>query len=239
VSSNPSIARGRGVPASGREVFRMTTPLVVWWVWVAFAVANLADLGVEGSSVHFVLRIAAILAVITGLVYALGLRPRVIAGPAGVEIVNPFRVHHVPWAVIQQVDTGDWVRVHHTRDGAPVTDAEAPGKAIECWALYIPARMKRREARGIPRTQPGVYRKASSMLGQRHDVPESSRMPAEAQYIASLPPARAIAATLESRAAKARARGTAEPGPVTAAWSWLPITAVLAPAVALLIVLLA
>jgi hypothetical protein len=64
-------------------------------------------------------------------------------------------------------------------------------------------------------------------------------MPAEAQYIASLPPARAIAATLESRAAKARARGTAEPGPVTAAWSWLPITAVLAPAVALLIVLLA
>jgi hypothetical protein len=216
----------------------MTTPVVVWWIWVVFAVANLVDLGVQGSAVHFVLRIAAILAVVTGFVYALALRPKVIAGPDGVEIVNPFRVHRVPWAVVQQVDTGDWVRVHHTRDGAPVTDVEAPGKAIECWALYIPARMKRREARGIPRTQPGVYRKASSMVGQAHDVPESSRLPAQAQYLASLPPARAIAATLESRAAKARARRAAEPGPVTAAWSWPPIAAILVPAVALLIVLL-
>jgi hypothetical protein len=218
----------------------MTTPVVVWWVWVAFAVANLVDLAVQGSAVHFVLRIAAILAVITGIVYALALRPRVVAGPAGVEIVNPFRVHRVPWAVIKQVDTGDWVRVHHTRGGMPATDVEAPGKTIECWALYIPARMKRRESLGISRPLPGAYYKASRMLGQRHSVPESSRMPTEAQRLAALPPARAIAVSLEARATKARGRVAVEPAPpVTAAWSWQPIAAVLVPVVALLIILLA
>jgi len=221
----------------------MTTPLVVWWVWVAFAVANIVDLAVQGSAVHFVLRIAAILAVITGLVYALALRPRVVAGPAGVEIVNPFRVHQVPWTVIQQVDTGDWVRVHHTRDGTPATDGAAPGKAIECWALYIPARMKRRESLGVSQRLPGAYSKASRMLGQRHSVPESSRMPAEAQRLAALPPARAIATTLEARATKARGRVPAETAPavspVTASWSWQPIAAVLVPVLALLIILLA
>jgi hypothetical protein len=220
----------------------MTTPVVVWWIWVVFALANIVDLAVQESAVHFVLRIAAILAVVTGLVYALALRPRVAAGPAGVEIVNPFRVHQVPWTVIQHVDTGDWVRVLHTMDGAPVTDAEAPAKVVECWALYISARMKRRESRGVSQPVPGAYYKASRMLGQRHSVPESSRMPAEAQRLAALPPARAIAARLEARAAKARrdaAHTALTASPVTASWSWQPIAAVLVPAMALLIVLLA
>jgi hypothetical protein len=226
--------------APGREVYRMTMPVVLWWIWVAFAAANIADLAIQGSAVHFVLRIAAILAVITGFVYALALRPRVVAGQDGVEIVNPFRLHQVPWAVIQQVDTGDWVRVRHTGDGRPATDDEAPGRAIECWALYIPARMKRREVSGIPRRRPGVYRKANGMFGQSQNVTESPRVPAEAQRLASLPPARAIAESLEAKAVKARRRAPASPVPaVTAEWSWQPIAAVLAPAVALLIVLLA
>ena len=83
-----------------REVFRLTPPLILWWVWVAFAVANVADFAIQGASARFAIVVSAILVAITGLAYALALRPRVIAEPAGLTIVNPFRDHHVPWAAI-------------------------------------------------------------------------------------------------------------------------------------------
>ena len=92
-----------------REVFRLAPPLILWWVWVAFAVANVADFAIEGAQARFAIVVSAILVTITGLVYALALRPRVVAEPSGLTIVNPFRDHHVPWAAIQAVDTGDWV----------------------------------------------------------------------------------------------------------------------------------
>ena len=69
-------------------------------------------------------------------------------------------------------------------------------------------------------------------------------MPAEAKYLASLPPAKAIAATLDTRAAKERTRAKpasstqASPGPVTARWAWFPLAAIAIPALALLITLL-
>ena len=83
-----------------REVFRLAPPVIVWWVWLAFVVANIADVtiqGVSGSSGRFVMVVTGILATVTGLAYALALRPRVIAHQAGLTIVNPFRDHRVPW----------------------------------------------------------------------------------------------------------------------------------------------
>jgi hypothetical protein len=249
VSGHSSIARDRGIPAAGREVFRLTAPVVLWWVWVAFAVANVVDLAAQGSLAHSALVIGAIVFLVTGLAYALALRPRVIADQAGITIVNPFRDHHVPWAVIQGVDAGDWVRVHHTRDGSPVTAVEVPGKAIECWALYVSARVKRREARGAPPPRSGGLRG----FGQR-PVDELARLPAEAKYLAFLPPAKAIAARLDTLAAKQRARAGQPSGqpdssqpdsgqavhlsPVTARWAWFPFAAVAVPALALLITVL-
>jgi Bacterial PH domain len=249
VSGNSSIARGRGIPARRHDVFRLTTPVVLWWVWVVFAVANITDLLIQGSPAHTVLRIGAILLVITGCVYALALRPRVIAGASGITIRNPFRDHQVPWTAIQGVDTGDWVKVYHTRDGSPVTAVEVPGKAIECWALYVSARMKRRAVRGdgIPSGAPrpkygtlplfGRGDRVVRMFGQEN-ADASPKLPPEAKYLASLPPVKAIAVTLDARAVKERARKP-EAGPVTVAWAWLPLAAVLVPALALLIDLLA
>jgi Bacterial PH domain len=247
VPSRSRVVPGRGVPTAGREVYRLGTPVVLWWVWVAFAAANIIDLAVQRTQVHTELVIDAIVLLVTGFAYALALRPRVIADQAGVTVVNPFRDHHVPWAVIQGVDTGDWVKVHHTRDGSPVTSADVPGKAIECWALYLSARTKRKEARpGPPRPRSGPF----GGIGAP-GLPESdgmSRLPAEARYLASLPPARAIAATLDTRAEKERARarkaGSAQddagpsPTPVTARWAWFPLAAIAIPALALLITLL-
>jgi hypothetical protein len=245
VPSPSRVVPSRGVPAAGHEVYRLGTPVVLWWVWAAFAVANIVDLAVQRTPAHTELVIDAIVLLITGFAYALALRPRVIADQSGVTILNPFRDHHVPWAVIQGVDTGDWVKVHHTRDGSPVTAIDVPGKAIECWALYLSARTKRKEARpGPPAARSGLFGGIRAPGQQESDG--MSRMPAEARYLASLPPARAIAATLDTRATKERARArqasTAQddrvPGPVTARWAWFPLAAVAIPALALLIAVL-
>ena len=59
------------------EVFRLAPPVVFWWVWVAFAVANFADFAIEGASARFLAVVTAILVAVTGLAYVLALRPRV------------------------------------------------------------------------------------------------------------------------------------------------------------------
>jgi hypothetical protein len=211
----------------------------LWWVWVAFAVANIADFAIQGASARFVTVVSVLLVTITGLAYALALRPRVIADQAGLTIVNPFRDHHVPWTAIQAVDTGEWVRVH------------AASQAISCWALYISARTKRRAARvgrSGPAARPrrgGLLRPAlpamfdpataAGQLGDGH-----ARLPQEAKYLASLPAAKAIAVRLGTRADTERARaqraGSGPPAvPVMASWAWPPLAAVVLPALALLI----
>jgi Bacterial PH domain len=256
-------------PEGNREVFRLAPPLILWWVWVAFAVANVADIAIEGASARFAIVVSAILVTITGLAYALALRPRVIAEPSGLTIVNPFRDHHVPWAAIQAVDTGDWVRVHYA-PGEAAADPSGPAasprsspatKAISCWALYVSARTKRRAAGAGPMGAPGFARSAmrprtrrvlarSGMLaaaGQEPGYAENSRLPEEARYLASLPAAKAMAVRLDTRAGRERARPRqADPGPaarenvpVTARWAWPPAAAVALPALALLIAVLA
>jgi hypothetical protein len=239
-------------PEPNREVFRLAPPVIFWWVWVAFAVANVADFAIQGASARFAIVVSAILVTITGLAYVLALRPRVIAEPSGLTIVNPFRDHHVPWAAITAVDTGDWVRVHYAPGQAGPGAAQpssAASQAVSCWALYISARTKRRAARPVqpaPRRRSGLLRTLSynSAFATPQPEPgyaENSRLPEEAKYLASLPPAKAIAVRLDTRAGRERARSDPETreNPVTARWSWLPIAAVVLPALALLIVVLA
>ncbi|HEY6311103.1 MAG TPA: PH domain-containing protein [Streptosporangiaceae bacterium] len=250
MSGQSSAVRNRGLPAAGPEVFRLTTPVALWWIWIAFAAANAIDLAVQGSSAHSGLVIGAILLVITGFAYTLALRPRVVADQSGITVVNPFRDHHVPWAVIQGVDTGDWVRVHHTKDGSAVTAVDVPGQAVECWALYVSARTKRRAAVGTPapRRSRG-FGGLAGFAGFGEPPDEHARMPAEAKYLASLPPVKAIASLLDTRAEKERARlrqaspdpagaESARPSPVTARWAWFPFAAIAVPAL-LIIALLA
>ena len=243
-------------PEPNREVFRLAPPLILWWVWVAFAVANVADFAIEGAPARFAIVVSAILVTITGLAYVLALRPRVIAEPSGLTIVNPFRDHQVPWAAITAVDTGEWVRVHYAAGQAGAGQAaagqpspvgppsSAASKAISCWALYISARTKRRAA-GLARARPlGVPGFAqASLLAATSQGPghaENSRLPEEAKYLASLPPAKAIAVRLDTRAARERARrGPDQENLVTARWAWPAIAALALPALALLIAVLA
>ncbi len=222
-------------------------------MWVAFAVANVADFAIEGAPARFAIVVSAILVTITGLAYALALRPRVIAEPSGLTIVNPFRDHHMPWAAITAVDTGDWVRVHYAagQPGPASSPSSAASKAVSCWALYISARTKRRAARPAPRPRSGLLRPLPASSTFAAPVPEpgyaeKSRLPEEAKYLASLPVAKAIAVRLDTRADRERARRGLDPespqdaaSPVTARWAWPAITAVALPTLALLIVILA
>lgn len=238
-------------PEPNHEVFRLAPPVILWWVWVAFVIVNFADFAIQGASARFAIVVSAMLVAITGLVYVLALRPRVIAEPSGLTIVNPFRDRHVPWAAITAVDTGDWVRVHYAAGQLrpAINPSSAASRAVSCWALYVSARTKRRAARprrpapsgrsGLLRTLP--YSSAFATPGPEPGYPERSRLPEEAKYLASLPPAKAIAILLDTRADRERARAApeAQEKPVTARWSWPPIAAVVLPALALLIVLLA
>ena len=266
-------------PEGNREVFRLAPPLILWWVWAAFAATNIADFVIQGAAARFAIVVSAILLAITGLAYALALRPRVIAEPSGLTVVNPFRDHHVPWAAIQAVDTGDWVRVHYAPGqvaagppgtvGLPGTASprsSAASKVISCWALYVSARTKRRAALAGSTGAPGSVQPA--MRPRTHRVParsgllaaagqdpgyaETVRLPGEAKYLASLPTVKAFAIRLDTRAARERARpgqrtpgqvgpeNQADPGNAVAAqWAWPPVAAVVLPALALLIAVLA
>jgi Bacterial PH domain len=216
-----------------RATLRLHPPVILWWVWVAFVLANVADYAAQGlPSARFGSLLAAILLLGTGLAYTLALRPKVIEDGDGLTVVNPFRVHHLPWPVIDSVDTGEWVRVRYA------------GRAVYCWALYVSTRARRKVAvgasagtAGVPRRLRGLVAAAPSGYGQ-----PSSRLPEEALRLASLPVSAAMAARLDSRAEKERKRAeasAAEAKTAVAAWSWPAVAAVAVPALILLAIALA
>jgi hypothetical protein len=124
----------RAEATAGPQVFRSPTAVIVWWVWVLFAVGNLIDLAVQGRD-HLALVAAAILVLVTGIAYVTAQRPRVIADSAGITIVNPLRDYHIGWAGVTQVDVADLLRVH-TRRGPDDT------KVIYAWAVHYSRRRK-------------------------------------------------------------------------------------------------
>ena len=225
------------------EVFRLAPPLVFWWVWVAFVLANVIDFAVHPGQARFVTVVSAILALGTGLAYALALRPRVLADQSGITVLNPFRTHYLPWSAVRSADVAEWVRVHYGQD-----------KTIGCWALVASARERRRAGR--PAGRPAMLaRLRQSALAPAPDG--FSRLPEEARRLTSLSSVQAIATRLNSLARKARAsaggaghvrasadanadadaaKSDGDGAAVTSRWSWPAIAAVVIPAVALLIV---
>jgi hypothetical protein len=111
MGSVPVGRKKRADATSGPQTFRSPTAVVVWWVWLLFAAANLIDLAVQGRD-HLTLVAAAILVLVTGVAYVTAQRPRIIADQAGVTVVNPLRDHHVGWANVSEVDLADLLRVH-------------------------------------------------------------------------------------------------------------------------------
>ena len=206
-----------------RRAFRLPGPLIVWWVWVLFTVANLIDIAVTGGDRNSLLAVAAF-AVVTGLVYLVTWRPRVIADDHGITVQNPLRDHRIPWGAVNAVVVGESVQVRCSR--GPGTSGE---KAVHSWALAAPSRRTRLKVLGRGQSRSMFMAPAQSSY---------AKLPKDAQELMTKSPVYQIAADLDRQARQARDRGAAA-GDRVSSWPWRSFATVLIPAAALVIVLLA
>jgi hypothetical protein len=130
----------RDHPDNKPEVFRSPGSLILSWAWFVVAVIILVDLAVQGRD-HVAVVTAAAVLVVTGIVYACAYRPKIVAGSAGISLINPVRDHRVPWAAVVNVDVVNALRVHCT----PAPGA-ARGKVLYSWAVQSSSRSARRSA---------------------------------------------------------------------------------------------
>jgi hypothetical protein len=122
---------------------------------------------VLGRHSHATLVTASVVIAITGIMYACALRPRIVADAAGITVVNPLRVHEVPWAAVIQVDLVHNVRVHYRSPGGSRPGGGVPGgeKIVHSWAVQSTGRSRtrnelraRRAARRGMTPEPGYAR---------------------------------------------------------------------------------
>jgi hypothetical protein len=221
----------------GRRVFRSPSAVAIWWLWVLFAVGNLIDLVIQGRDHVSVVAACSLLAV-TGVVYVTALRPKIVAEADGLMIVNPVRVHRVGWAAIAGFDTTDLLRVGcewpaesgtaadrlpeigtpegglppgwSAQDGLPGTGTVTKKRTIHSWAV-------RSSRRGQIAAEARAKRQAARGRGGGR-----------------------VGLGLTERAETARAAAPdARAVPPLSDWDWPSVAAVVFPALALLIAVLA
>jgi hypothetical protein len=201
---------------SGVVVFRQSTPLVFWWLWVAFAVANFIDVAVGDHGVTL-LKVGVGLLAVTGIVYATTVHSRVESDDEGVTIFNPLREHRAPWGAVDGIYLGDSVEFACHRPTAKKL------KTIYSWALYSSRRSRARN-----QIQRGFF--------STRRVEISTRAPSEAADLAKTASAQLMATELGRLAVQAREQG-APNAVLTSRWSWQPLVAIVIPIVLLIVVL--
>lgn len=260
---------GTGVPGTGtdaaRQTFRSPIAVLIFWVWLAFAVANLADLAVQGHD-HVSAMAGAVLILVTGVAYVAGLRPKVIADDEGIAVRNPLREHRVPWASVAGIDLGDVLRVRcEWRDpAAPAAEpsagqAEGEGaaqgegmrrKVISAWAIQ--ASRRRRMSSELRGVRPGFGSAGMLGAGGRRGLggPGDGRLPGgygrpsqpSSEPIATIhrKETERIAGVLRQRAEQAHARpagAVTRSGPASpvSAWHWPSVAILLVPVLLLIV----
>jgi hypothetical protein len=211
---------GPGISVSGgTKVFRLSGPLVLWWLWVVFAVANLVDLAVQGRDWESV-EIAVGLLAITAVVYACTLRPRVITDADSLVMRNPLREHRVPWGRVGEIYLGESVQVQCTDEGGD------RGRLLHSWALYAPRRTRARadnRGRRLDRqmaSRPGGY----------------GQLPDEAKELSKRTLTETMAREIDGMAKQARSRGATE-GRVEVTWARWELAAIAAGWLAFILVI--
>ena len=246
------------------QTFRSPTAVVVWVVWLLFAVANWIDLAVQGRD-HESAVTAAVLLLATGIAYVLAQRPRVSYDDSALTIRNPLRDYRISWAAVAKVDLADLMRVHcDTGTGGP--GGPPRRKVISTWAVHYSRRRQlaaeararraarpRRSSLVLPSGGRGLSGGRGAPYGTPVQAPDPPGAEAEAEKIARLLTDRAEAARAEAaRAEAARAEATdasaeaaqntaaqntaAQPEPLTSTWSPRAIAALVIPALIVLLV---
>ncbi len=245
----------QAAPPPDVQVFRPPAAVAIWWVWLLFAVANLIDLAVQGRD-HLALVAAFSLLLITGVVYVTAQRPRVVAGPAGVTVLNPVTEHRIGWAAVAAAEPGELLRVRCEWPGA-----DGPRqRVIQAWAVHS---SRRRELTAELRAQRQARRGAGGGLsgvlgggfGGRGGLGRSDALggpgglgqpggfgapsPAETEPDPLRLDAGRVVTTLTERAARARQAAPDERATAPASsWNWAAVAAVIVPALALVVVVL-
>jgi hypothetical protein len=237
VSSPPQPSRGDGPahavrpgpagpaadagPSRPPDLYRSMVALVVWWVWVVFAAANIIDLAVQGHN-HFSAVVIAILVLITGVAFVTAFRPRITADDEAMTIRNPLRDHRVPWGCVQSLELGDSLEVRcRWQDDRP------RHKKLYGWAVHSPRRSRLKAEMRAGRKLAAAERRSTS----------AGQPPPEARSAMTKTDAEHIVASLRARADKARAAG-AEGGRPVSRWDALAVAALVVPAAAALAVAL-
>jgi len=234
-------AGGRAAGDAARQASEGAGPLTlrspfaaaIWWVWLVFALANLIDLAVQGRD-HFSVVAAFILLLVTGVVYTTARRPRIIAGDDRLTIVNPVREHQIGWAAVTAVEATDLVRV---RCEWPADDAVGRGnRVVYSWAVGSSRRRQASAELRANRARPRPPRGAGAGVGvsRSYGAPVGND---ESLVMGDVGP---VVSALGAYAEQARAvtpRQRARP-PVST-WYWPAVAAIVIPALALVIAVLA
>ena len=256
-------ARGEVAPGPPPETYRSPLALVAWWVWLAFAVANLIDIAVQGRD-RLSLEAAAALVLVTGIMYVGALRPRVIAAARGIVVRNPLRDHRVPWTSVSSVDVRDLLRVHCAwpepgpesgpNKGQGQQAVQRPEtvqrtRIVQAWALQSPRRagvrpsirryeLARRSVGGAAAAaEPpsAVHRKETERIARA--LSERARRQ-RADAMAARPGAAGSDAADGGVTGGVTGRPEWAPGPVSA-WHWPSVLAIVVPALLLVAAILA
>lgn len=228
-----------------RQTFRSPFAVVIWWVWVLFALGNLIDLAVQGRD-HLSVVAAFILVLVTGVMYTAAQRPRIIADEDGLTVANPLRDHRIGWAAVTGFDTTDLLRVRceWPLDGAqpPSESLAAPEgsrantgrRAIYSWAIHT---SRRRQVTAQMRVErPRLRSRSLPGSGGSYGVPQGRA--------ASHPPAvgdsEQVVAELTARADRAQAVSPQPRAlPPVSTWYLPAFAAIVIPALALVIAIFA
>jgi hypothetical protein len=225
-----------------RQTYRSPFAVLIWWLWVLFAVGNLIDLAVQGRD-HFSVVAAFILVLVTGVVYAAALRPRIVADDDGLSIVNPLRDHRIGWPAVAGVEATDLIRVRcewplgdredTAQDGGQDGGQDAAGvgkRVIYSWAVHssrrrqFAAQIRAERVRSRPRGTGGGSPFAAQPAGEPTPT------------FGDVGP---VVAALGARAKQAHEVGPSqEARPPVSTWYWPALAAIVVPALALVVAVL-
>ncbi|MGV9777145.1 PH domain-containing protein [Streptosporangium sp. NPDC003464] len=150
-----------------KQVFRSRAALILGWIWMAFAAGNAVDLTVRYSGPSSLVA-AAVLGVLTALVFITCLRPAVVLAEDGVLVRNPLRNTFVPWEGVEEVTVSHAIKIT-SGDGS-----------VRCWTPQTSARERAAAVRrsnpagtgGRYRTEParskGEQAAAEALAGKTH-----------------------------------------------------------------------
>jgi hypothetical protein len=227
------------------RVFRSPVAIAVWWIWVLFAVANLIDLAVQGHD-RISLIAAISLVLVTGVLYAAVQRPRIVLDDEALTIVNPLRDHRIGWAGVSGAEAADMVRVR--------CEWPAGRKTIYAWAIYSSRRRQVvAEMRAQRLTRSRRFPAARGYgAGPGADAPGADAPGAAGPGRARTEPndSDRVVAAITARAGQSRAgqgaRGGQPGAPLqpgagrpVSTWYWPASAAIIIPALALIIAILA